>query len=121
MSLVDLKAQARAALHGAMAVPASYSYDGDTFPTAEQLDAGLKLTARWHMKMKISGERSSDDVAFLEGVNRLIFNADELAALGLTLEQNGEVTIPGYAKTLRLDQREDDDGPANVYWSVIEL
>lgn len=121
MSLSELKAQARQALHGAMAEPALYSFEGVDYPTAEQTLAGLSLTVRWHTKMKIVGERDSSDVGLLEGVNRLVFNADELLALGLTLERLGVVTIPGYDKQLRLDHREDSDGPLNVYWSVIEL
>jgi hypothetical protein len=122
MSLSEIKAQARAALHGAMAEPASYSFDGGTeYPTAEQIEAGLGLTVRWHTKMKIVGERDSTDVAFLEGVNRLIFSAEELDALGLTLQRNGVVVIPGYDKSLRLDSRGEPDGPQNVYWDVIEL
>lgn len=122
MSLSEIKAQARAALHGAMAEPASYSFGGgDPVPSPEQLEAGLSLTVRWHTKMRIVGERNSTDTGLIEGVNRLIFNTDELAALGLTLERKGVVTIPGYAKQLRLDSHEDSDGPLNDYWGVIEL
>ena len=122
MGLSDLKTQARSALHGAMAEPAFYSFgDGDPVPTQEQLDAGLSLTVRWHNKMRIQGERDSSDVGILEGINRLVFNSENLAALGLTLERLGEIEIPGYGKTFRLDQEEEPDGPLNVYWSVIEL
>lgn len=121
MGLSALKTQAREALHGAMAEPASYTFGGVVYPTAEQLDAGLSLTVRWHTKMKIVGERDSSDVGLLEGVNRLVFNTEELAALGLTLTRLGIVDIPGYNKRLRLDVHEDSDGPVNDYWSVIEL
>lgn len=119
--LSELKAQSRALLHGAMAEPASYSFGGDTYPTPEQTEAGLSLTVRWHNKMRIQGERDSSDVGILEGVNRLVFNTDELTALGLTLTRLGEVTIPGYDKQFRLDYHEEPDGPLNDYWSVIEL
>lgn len=124
MSLSELKGQARRALHGAMAEPASYlapGVGGVTYPTADQDADGLKLTVRWHTKMRIVGERDSSDVGLLEGVNRLIFSADELDALGLTLARLGVVTIPGYSKSLRLDRLEEPDGPHNIYWSVIEL
>lgn len=121
MPLSEIKTQARAALHGAMAEPASYSFGGNTYPTPEQIDAGLSLTVRWHNKMRIQGERDSSDVGILEGINRLVFNTDNLAALGLTLERLGQIDIPGYGKTFRLDQEEESDGPLNVYWSVIEL
>jgi hypothetical protein len=121
MPLSEIKAQARQALHGAMGEPVSYSFGGVTYPTDEQIAAGLSLTARWHNKMRIQGERDSSDVGILEGINRLVFNTDNLAALGLTLERLGEVTVPGYGKSFRLDQHEEPDGPFNDYWSVIEL
>lgn len=122
MSLSEIKTQAREELHGAMAEPASYSFDGgDEYPTPEQTEAGLSLTVRWHNKMKITGERDSSDVGILEGINRLVFNTDELAALGLTLTRLGVLTIPGYGKSFRLDAHEEPDGPLNDYWSVVEL
>ena|SRR5690349_22587148 len=119
--LSGIKLQARQALHGAMAEPATYTANGVETPSAEQIEAGLSLTVRWHTKMRISGERNSADTGIIEGVNRLIFNSDELAALGLELKRGGVVSIPGYEKLLRLDQPEDSDGPLNVYWGVIEL
>lgn len=119
--LSEIKAQARAALHAAMAEPVSYSRGGVTYPTADQTLAGLSLTARWHNKMQISGERFKEDSGILEGINKLVFNTDELAALGLTLERNGTVVFPGYNKSFRLDQNDEPDGPLNEYWSVIEL
>lgn len=119
--LSGIKAQARAALHAAMAEPVSYSRGGLTYPTADQTLAGLSLTARWHTKVQVSGERFKEDTAFLEGVNKLVFNTDELAALGLTLQRGGHVDFPGYGKSFRLDQPEEPDGPLNEYWSVIEL
>lgn len=107
-----------------MAEPASYTapgVGGETFPLQEQLDAGLKLTVRWHNKVRIVGERTQDDVGILEGVNRLVFNTDELTALGLVPERLGLVTIPGYGKEFRLDYNETPDGPLNQYWSVIDM
>lgn len=124
MGLSALKMQARAALHGAMAEPATYAapgIGGAVSPTPEQTEAGLSLTVRWHNKMKIAGERDSSDVGILEGINRLVFNTDELTALGLTLVRLGEVSVPGYQKRFRLDQHEEPDGPLNDYWSVVEL
>lgn len=121
MPLSEIKATARAALHGAMAEPASYSFGGITYPTNDQIEAGLSLTVRWHNKMRIQGERDSSDVGILEGINRLVFNTDELAALGLTLTRLGVVDVPGYDKSFRLDHHEEPDGPLNDYWSVVEL
>lgn len=118
------KAQARAALHQAMSEPASYTapgLGGAITPTPEQFEAGFNLTVRWHNKMRIVGENTQSDAGILEGVNRLVFNQPQLDALGLTLAKHGTITIPGLEKILRLDYREEPDGPLNVYWSVIEL
>jgi hypothetical protein len=111
----EYKRGARQALHDAMFASGSYIP-----PNGDAGDA-VPVKVRWHNRMQISGERSSDDVAILEGINRLIFNSDNLAELGLTLEQLGTVEIVGYNKTFRLDYAEEGDGPLNVYWSVIAL
>lgn len=121
MPLSDIKATARAALHGAMSEPASVTLGGVTYPTADQIAAGLSLTVRWHNRMHIVGERESSDMGIVEGVNRLVFNTDQLTALGLVLARNATVDVPGYGKTFRLDVHEEPDGPLNDYWSVIEL
>lgn len=120
--LSEYKAQARAALHDAMAEPASYtSPEGTVHPSAEQIEAGLSLTVRWHNKIKIIGENEQSDAAILEGINRLVFQAPQLEALGLVLKRSGIVDVPGYGKRFRLEYKEEEDGPLNVYWSVIEL
>lgn len=119
----EYKTLAREALHGALSEPASYTAPGaaEAVPTAEQLEAGLSLSIRWHNKLKIVGERSQDDVGVIEGINRLVFNSEQLDALGLVLAQRGVVEAPGLNKRWRLDYPEEGDGPLNVYWSVIEL
>lgn len=120
----EYKTQARAALHAAMAEPASYTapgVGGAVTPSPEQIEAGLSLTVRWHHKLRIVGENVQSDAGVIEGINRIVFNQPELDALGLAPVKHGVVSIPGLNKTLRLDYREEDDGPLNVYWSVIEL
>lgn len=120
--IAGIKTQARQALHEAMSYPASYlAPGGDTYPTAEQTEAGLSLTVRWHTKLKITGERSQDDVGVIEGINRLVFNLPELEALDLTLARLGVVTVPDLGKSFRLDYHEEPDGPISDYWSVIGL
>ena len=104
-----------------MSEPASVTLGGTAYPTAEQIAAGLTLTVRWHNRKMILGERTADDMGIVEGINRLVFNTDQLAALGIELERNAEVEVPGYGKTFRLDAHEEPDGPLNDYWSVIEL
>lgn len=115
------KSSARAALHEALAEPATYTIGGVTYPTEEQVEAGLSLTVRWHNKIKIIGENQQSDAGILEGINRLVFNSDQLDTLGITLARLGLVEVPGLEKSFRLEMREEPDGPLNVYWSVIEL
>jgi hypothetical protein len=120
----EYKRQARAALHDAMSASASYTPPGvgaEAVPSPEQIEAGLSLKVRWHNRMRISGERNADDVAILEGVNRLVFNVENLEELGLTLEARGILEIAGYSKSFRLDYQEESDGPLNIYWTVIAL
>lgn len=121
MGTAEYKVEARSALHAALANPAVYTRNALTVPSQEQLDAGLALTVRWHNRSRIIGERTSDDAGIVEGINRLVFNSDELDALGLVPERNATVEVPSLGKRFRLDYREDSDGPLNVYWSVIEL
>ncbi|HLP70323.1 MAG TPA: hypothetical protein VK181_22685 [Rhizobium sp.] len=123
MGTAEYKMEARAALHEALANPAVYTRSAVTVPSQEQLDAGLALTVRWHNRnrTRILGERTNDDAGIVEGINRLVFNTDELDALGLVPERNAVVEVPGLGKSFRLDYREESDGPLNVYWSVIEL
>jgi hypothetical protein len=121
MGTAELKSQLRPALHAALANAATYTLGGSTFPTEEQTEAGLSLTVRWHNKIKITGERTQDDVGVIEGINRLVFSQDELDALELTLARLAVVEVAGLGKRFRLDFAEEGDGPHNVYWSVIEL
>lgn len=121
MGTAEYKSQMRPALHDALANSATYTFGGNTYPTPEQTEAGLSLTVRWHNKLKIIGERTQDDVGVIEGINRLVFSADQLATLGLSLDRLGVVEVADLGKRWRLDYAEEPDGPHNVYWSVIEL
>ncbi len=119
MAMSDIKRSARAAIHAAMAEPCSYQ-DADTphTPSVEQSAEGLTLTARFASKLK-TASAEGDGVSILEGVERLIFNTDELEALGLELRHGGHINFPGYGITFELDQEMDPDGPLQVYWTVV--
>lgn len=119
MGLSAIKAQARLGIHDRMAEPCTYS-DGvePTVPTVEQQAAGLALTARFHTKLRTNLANVGDGLTVMEPIEKVIFNATQLAALGLTLEQGSEVHFPGYELTVVLDQELDGDGPENVYWTV---
>lgn len=118
MSMSDIKRSARRALHSLAAEPCRYVPDDAPYsPSAEQLAEGLTLTVRFKSKARAM-QAESDAVMILENVESLIFQADQLQALGLTLESGALVQVPGYEITFQLDQPMDPDGPLNVYWTV---
>lgn len=119
MGLSAIKAQARLGIHARMAEPCTYS-DGvePTVPTLEQQAAGLALTARFHTKLRTNLANVSDGLTVMEPIEKVVFNATELTALGLVLDQGSVVYFPGYDLSVILDQPLDGDGPENVYWTV---
>lgn len=117
MGLSAIKNATRLAIQSRMGEPCSYSFGGDVVPTEEQALAGLVLTARYHSKTKLH-MGDGDGLSVMEPIEKVVFNSDELEALGLTLEHNAEIHFPGYDITVVLDQPLDGDGPQNVYWTV---
>lgn len=120
MGLSAIKNEARLALHAEMGEPCSYTYGAEVVPTEEQALAGLTLTARFHTKAKLH-MGDGDGLSVMEPIEKVIFNATELEALSLVLEQNAEIHFPGYELTVMLDQPLDGDGPQNVYWTVTRV
>lgn len=118
MSMSAIKAAARAAIHGRLAEPCSLSRGAEVIPTAEQSAAGLILSVRFKMKLKLASA-DTDGVSILENIESVIFSQTQLDDLGLTLEHGDEIEIPGYGLTFSLDQEMDGDGPHNVYWTVV--
>lgn len=114
----DLKREARAAVHEALAEPCIY-HDRDlgAIPSAEQTAEGLSLSARFKSKLR-TASAEDDGVSILENVESLIFQKTQLAALAIELEHGTLVEFPGYEISFRLDQEMDADGPLNVYWTV---
>jgi hypothetical protein len=118
MGLSDLKTSTRLALHARMGEPCLYQdEEGAYHPTADQVAAGLSLNVRWSNKSKVM--KDDTGLTLWEQVEKLIFNATELASLGLTLEPGGRIEIPGYQVAFVLDQPFEPDGPENVYWMVV--
>lgn len=121
MGLSAIKQDARLAIHKTMGEPCSYTDNGDpAVPTAEQIAAGMTLTARFHTKSKVNlGD--SDGLTVMEPIEKLVFNQTELDLLGLVLENGAEIHFPGYGLSVILDQELDPDGPENVYWTVTRV
>lgn len=115
----EIKATARRAVHTVHAAPCICTTPDGSFPTAQQVADGLTLGVRVSGKLRtISSEPEHEGVSILENIERLTFSADELAALGLTLDHGTEVSIPAYGLIYVLDQHMDPDGPVNEYWTV---
>jgi hypothetical protein len=117
MSLVEIKARTRRALHAQMGVPVTvFDLDEIAYPSAAQVAEGLTLAARFSTRARVISP-DNDAMSIMENIEKLIFNSEELAALGLELEQAQRVMTP-YGFDVRLDQQLDPDGPLNVYWTV---
>jgi len=130
MSIVDIKTRARRAIHGRLAASATLvdpdHPDGLIF--GEDYTGG-GLTVRYHTELKKTGDLDGDFADVIDGIDRLVFNDENLAEVSAALVDNGEaplvlsraavVTIPGY-KGLRftLDSQEPPDGPLETIWVV---
>lgn len=86
------------------------------------MDAPAPLTVRWHNKTRnLQGLDGSGYAELVGGVERAIFNRDELLTLGITLRPGGVVTItePGYNNArLILAADEPIVGPVEETWQV---
>jgi hypothetical protein len=111
VDFADLKAAARKAVHDQFSVSATYN--DSTLPSPVQ------VRVRWHNRLLQQGDLSPGGYAnIIEGVNRIVFSAEQIADLGLILRSRGTVQIPDYAATFALATREPTDGPVNVTWNV---
>lgn len=119
MSMAEIKANQRRALHARMGEPCLYRPDRSepAIPSAEQSAGGLVLTVRFKTKQRVANS-DYDGVSILEGVESLIFQDAQLAALAIELTSGDRIEIPGYNLAFELDQPLDPDGPLNVYWTV---
>lgn len=130
MSLADIKAQARRAIHGRLAVPANLVDEDhpDGLIFAEDYE-GATLTVRYHNKLDRSGDLTADYAEIIDGIDRLVFHDENVAEVSAGLVANGEaplalsraaeVTIPAYkGLTFVLDSQQPPDGPGETVWVV---
>ena len=133
MSLVDIKAKARRAIHGRLAVPCSLTDlthpDGLIF--ADDY-SGKGLLVRYHTKIDTTGDLDGDYGEVIDGIDRLVFLDENVAEVSDALEANGEapltlsrgarVTIEGYkGLQFTLDAQEPPDGPLETIWTVARV
>lgn len=113
-SLAAIKAKARKAVHAAFSYAATY-HDAS-------LDAAVDVKVRWHNRLVLMGDYDQSGYAnVIDGIERIIFDRDELAKLGITPIRGGEVIITDEGMnqtTLFLDSREKYVGPLEEKWMV---
>lgn len=112
------KLAARQRVHDTLAVRCVYrSKDG--------LVTNDKVTVRWHNKLSRNGSADDGfDATVIEGIDRIVFNASNLVAAGISpdnLKRGDTVTVAAAGlsdQVFTLEAREKSDGPASIYWSV---
>lgn len=123
MSWASYKALARRAVHTAFCVSAVYK-DPDGVVSAEA------LKVRWHMRQTLAGQLDNGGYAeVVEGIEKIIFDKDELQALALTPERNGTITlmapeyrlIDGSQPEFVLQYQDEDTGPVEESWQVTRV
>lgn len=117
-SWAETKAEARRAVHGIFAVPAVHT---EGRPNGQQ----RICTVRWHVRgNRLMGDLQGQGFAeVIANVDRLAFNAEQLAEAGITRLMRGdtiEIASLGNAK-FRLDSQLPDDGPVTQVWEVTPL
>lgn len=130
MSLADIKARTRRAIHGRLAVPATLvDEDHPTGLIFADRYEGATLTVRYHNKIDRSGGLGGDYAEIIDGIDKLVFHDDNVADVSVGLVENGEpplvlsrgaeVTIPEYkGLTFVLDTQQPPDGPDETVWVV---
>lgn len=111
--ITEAKARARRKLHKLASAPATY--------LDETLGAPVNITVRWHNKI-IPAETINGESEIISGIERLIFNEEELALLDITPVRGAVVTIPKYDDMeFELGFEEPNDGPITTAWSVTAI
>lgn len=113
--ITEAKIKARRRVHKLAAAPALY--------VDETLDDPVNITVRWHNKI-IPAETINGESEIISGIERLIFNQEELALLDPPLVpiRGAVVTIPKYDNMeFELGFEEPNDGPITTAWSVTAI
>lgn len=78
----------------------------------------ITLVVRWHNKIQVGGDLENSGYAeTIEGIERVIFDMEELKAKGVTLRNNGTVVMAD-GTVLTLGTQEPVVGPIEVIWQV---
>lgn len=104
-----VKAQTRRIVHETFGGDATYF---------DNVQPEVAITARWHNKIEIGGDLESSGYAqTIEGIERVIFDVEELRTKGITLRNNGIVRMAD-GTVLILSSQEPMVGPVEQIWKV---
>lgn len=96
----------------------------DAFYWDQRLAAPVKLRVRWHYKQAPVGDLENQGYpVYLDLVEKVIFDKDELARNGITIVRGGrvQITAEGFDGYLAVDGQEVDVGPVEETWRVGKL
>ena len=111
--ITEAKIKARRRVHKLAAAPALYEDETLADPVA--------ITVRWHNKI-IPAETINGESEIISGIERLLFNEEELALLDIVPIRGATVTIPKYDNMkFELGFEEPNDGPVTTAWSVTAI
>lgn len=116
MSWTEIMAAARRVVRSTFAENAVY-----THPNRGMTEAPISVS--WHNRLAIQGNLDNTGYTdLIEGVNRAIFNREELAQKNLVLYKGGQVKLTDSLNegvVLILDSMEPHVGPVNEIWNVV--
>lgn len=106
----ELKGRTRRIVHNTFS--GASTYQDDVFVTP------IGLMVRWHNKIQLVGDLESGGYAeSIEGIERVIFDREELAEKQVVLQYAGLVIMQDGTR-LRLQTQEPIVGPIEVIWQV---
>ena len=111
-SFAEAKANARRIVHSTFGVRALFKDSPTSTP--------VELQARWHSRLVLQGAIENSGAEVIEGIDRVVFNREQLAELGISPVRLHTVSFPDYPLlgTLVLDFRRPYDGPIDEIWEV---
>lgn len=111
MSFAEAKARMRRVVHDTMRVDATYQ-------DATML-APVGLRVRFHTRRVSAFGGMGDGYAeVVENADRIVFDKDELASLGICPVKGAIVSLTTDAICVRLATRDEDTGPVEEIWAV---
>lgn len=111
-SFAEAKATARRKVHETFGVRALFKDSPTSTP--------VELSARWHSRLVLEGVMEGAGAQVIEGIDRVVFNREELAENGVSPKYGDIVAFPDYGGfEVQLAERQPYDGPISEVWGVV--